>query len=211
MLESLLYSLQNSSLSLWGPLCLLILCGVGLPLPEDIVLIVAGMLAQDDGRSWITTAALMYLGVLAGDSLIFLLGRHFGQRLLNWEVTHHMFPPRKQAKVARLFQRYGSIVLLIARFLPGLRAPIFSSAGAMRVSYLKFLTYDGLAALISVPAFVWLGYWLWEKFDDDIKQLNAALAKTESYTFWLAITLVLGAILVWWLRHRNRPKSDDQD
>lgn len=204
MLESLLLLLQESPLSLWGPFILLLLCGLGLPIPEDIVLVVAGMLAQDDGRYWIPTAILMYGGVLGGDSTIFLLGRHYGARLLAWEGTHNIFPPRKQATVQRLFDRHGSIVLLIARFLPGLRAPIFSSAGAMKVSYLKFLSYDGLAALVSVPAFVWFGHWLWAKFDDDIHQLNDAMSRTQWYGVWIAAGLVIAFLVIWRLRPRNR-------
>lgn len=205
MLEPLLALLQESPLSLWGPFFLLLLCGIGLPLPEDLVLIVAGMLAQDDGRSWLPVAVLMYVGVLAGDSIIFGLGRRYGTRLLNWQGTHHLFPPKKQAKVQRLFDVHGSIVLLVARFLPGLRAPIFSSAGAMRVRYLRFVTYDGAAALFSVPVFVWFGHWLWLKFDDDIQKLNAALAHTKGYTLWLAAGVVLLALIVW--RFRPQPQT----
>ncbi len=204
MLESLLDLLQESSLSLWGPFFLLLLCGIGLPLPEDIVLVVAGMLAQDDGRSWVATAGLMYIGVIAGDSIIFLLGRRYGARLLAWEGTHNLFPPRKQARVQRLFHRHGSIVLLIARFLPGLRAPVFSTAGAMQVSYLKFLAYDGAAALFSAPVFVWFGHWLWSKFDDDIQKLNAALSRTEWYTVWVAVALFFFALVMWRLRPGSR-------
>lgn len=204
MLESLLDLLQESSFSLWGPFFILLICGLGLPIPEDIVLIVAGMLAQDDGRSWIATAALMYAGVLGGDSIIFLLGRRYGARLLAWEITHNLFPPKKQARVARLFERHGSIVLLIARFLPGLRAPIYSTAGAMGVKYLKFLAYDGAAALVSAPVFVWLGHWLWLKFDDDIAELNQALSRSEWYTVGIATTAVLIGVLLWRLRPRDQ-------
>lgn len=204
MLEPLLDLLQESSLSLWGPFLILLLCGVGLPIPEDIVLIVAGMLAQDDGRSWIPVTFLMYCGVLAGDSIIFLLGRRYGTRLLAWQGTHHLFPPRKQARVQRLFDLHGSIVLLIARFLPGLRAPIFSTAGAMRVPYAKFLMFDGAAAFFSVPVFVWFGNWLWAKFDDDIQKLNAALSHTQWYTLWVAAALIVVGVMMW--RLRNRPK-----
>jgi membrane protein DedA with SNARE-associated domain len=202
MLESLLDLLQESSLSLWGPFILLLLCGCGLPLPEDIVLVAAGMLAQDDGRSWIPVAMLMYAGVLGGDSIIFLLGRRYGTRLLAWQGTHHLFPPRKQAKVQQLFERHGSMVLFIARFLPGLRAPIFSSAGAMKVRFLKFVVYDGVAALVSVPVFVWLGHWLWAKFDDDIQKLNAALSQTQWYGLGAAIALIVIFLIVWRFRRR---------
>jgi membrane protein DedA with SNARE-associated domain len=207
MLESLLALLQESPLSLWGPFFLLLLCGVGLPLPEDLVLIVAGMLAQDDHRSWMPVAMLMYFGVIAGDSIIFYLGHRFGTRLLAWQGTHHLFPPKKQARVQRLFDRYGSIVLLIGRFLPGLRAPIFSSAGAMQVPYVKFVVYDGLAALLSVPVFVWFGDFLWAKFDDDIQKLNTALSHTQWYTLWVAAALLAFAVAFWRLRPRNRARD----
>ena len=69
----------------------------------DRVQVTAGMLAQDDGRSWIPVAVLMWVGVLAGDSIIFLLGCRFGAKLLAWQGTHHLFPPAKQAKVQALF------------------------------------------------------------------------------------------------------------
>ena len=207
MLESLLDLLKESPLSLWGPFLLLLLCGVGLPLPEDIVLTVAGMLAMDDGRAWLPVAILMYVGVLAGDSLIFFLGRRFGGKLLAWQGTHHLFPPQKQAKVQRLFDRHGSFVLVIARFLPGLRAPIFSSAGAMRVPYLRFLLLDGAAALVSAPFFVWLGYWLWKQFDDDIQKLKTAYAHSQWYFLWVALAVVITALAIWRIRTTTRPRS----
>ncbi|MEY4088934.1 MAG: hypothetical protein RJB55_1205, partial [Verrucomicrobiota bacterium] len=108
MLESLIDLLKESPLSLWGPFLILIICGLGLPLPEDIVLVTAGMLAQDDGRSWVPVAVLMWVGVLAGDSIMFLLGRRFGAKLLAWQGTHHLFPPAKQAKVKALFDKHGT-------------------------------------------------------------------------------------------------------
>ena len=197
MLESLIQLLKESPLSLWGPFLILVICGLGLPLPEDIVLVTAGILAQDDGRSWIPVAVLMWFGVLLGDSIMFLLGRRFGGKLLAWQGTHHLFPPAKQAKVKALFDRHGATVLLIARFLPGLRAPIFSTAGAMRVPYLKFAFHDGLAAVLSVPLFVWRGHWLWARFSDDMQRLHATLSKTQWFGLG-AIALILACSFLFW-------------
>jgi membrane protein DedA with SNARE-associated domain len=207
MLESLLNALQESPLTLWGPFCLLLLCGIGLPMPEDLVLVVAGMLAQDDGRSWIPAALLMYIGVLGGDTIIFLLGRRYGTKLLAWQGTHHLFPPKKQARVQRLFDRHGSVILFIARFMPGLRAPIFSSAGAMNVSFVKFLVLDGVAALVSVPIFVWFGHWLWLKFDDDIQKLSVGMSQAERIALWVAVALVVGALAYRQFRARSRTNA----
>ncbi|HQY06958.1 MAG TPA: hypothetical protein PLQ52_12925 [Lacunisphaera sp.] len=60
MFETLLKYFEGSPLSLWGPFLVLILCGLGLPVPEDIVLVAAGALGEIDGRRWIEVSALMY-------------------------------------------------------------------------------------------------------------------------------------------------------
>jgi membrane protein DedA with SNARE-associated domain len=191
MFETLLKYFQHSPLSLWGPFLVLLLCGLGLPIPEDVVLVAAGALGEIDGRGWIEVSVLMYAGVMLGDSTIFIAGRYFGSQLRASRWFQRYFSEKKQAKVEDLFERYHSWVLFVGRFLPGLRAPIFFTAGSTRVKFWKFFFFDGLAALISVPFFVWLGHWLWSKFKDDIVQLDRALSQTQTYTM-----VVAGVILV---------------
>ena len=208
MLDTLLGYFLGSPLAQWGLFLVLILCGMGLPVPEDLVLITAGILAYEEGGSWTQTSVLMYAGVMAGDSLIFIIGRHFGSRLLAHRWARRMFSPAKQAGIEAKFERYGHMVLFVARFLPGLRAPIFCSAGAMKVPYLRFLLLDGSAALFSVPLFVWLGHWLWDKFHDDVEQLEAALARTHSLSLLVTLAIVTLAIgIAWWLRRRARAEN----
>jgi membrane protein DedA with SNARE-associated domain len=194
MFETLLKYFEGSPLSLWGPFFVLLLCGLGLPVPEDIVLVTAGALGVIDGRSWIEVSAVMYAGVMMGDSVIFLAGRFLGQRLMATPWFQRYFSTAKQQKVEAQFERFGSMVLFVGRFLPGLRAPIFFTAGSLKTRYLKFFFFDGLAALLSVPFFVWLGHWLWIKFQDDIAQLDRALSRTQTYSVIFA--LVIGAVLL---------------
>jgi membrane protein DedA with SNARE-associated domain len=210
MFETLLKYFQDSPLSLWGPFFVLLLCGLGLPVPEDIVLIAAGALGEIDGRSWIQVSALMYAGVMAGDSIIFLAGRFLGQRLMATKWFLRYFSAAKQARVEAQFERFGSMVLFVGRFLPGLRAPIFFTAGSLKTRYLKFFFFDGLAALVSVPFFVWLGHWLWVKFQDDITQLDRALSQTQSYSLLAAMLIgaILGLTILIQLR-RVRARRDD--
>lgn len=72
------------------------------------------------------------------------------------KITHAIaFPHGCRAVRAR----YSNWVLFVARFLPGLRSPIFLTAGmTRRIPFWRFLLLDGLAALISVPVWVYLGY-----------------------------------------------------
>ncbi len=196
MFDTLLKYFADSPLSLWGPFIVLILCGLGLPVPEDIVLVAAGALAETDGRGWLEASAVMYAGVMLGDSTIFFAGRHFGAKLRTAPWFRRNFSEKKQAKVEALFERYHSTVLFVGRFLPGLRAPIFFTAGSTRVKFWKFFLFDGLAALISVPFFVWLGHWLWAEFSEDLTQLERALAKTHSYALLVAGVILLVVVLV---------------
>ncbi len=210
MFDTLIKYFQHSPLSLWGPFIVLLLCGLGLPLPEDVVLVTAGALGQIDGRSWIEVSALMYAGVMIGDSMIFFAGRYFGVRLRSSRWFQRYFSEKKQAKVEDLFDRYHTRVLFVGRFLPGLRAPIFFTAGSTRVKFLKFFFFDGLAALISVPFFVWLGHWLWAKFSDDIAQLDRALSRTQTYTMIVAgVILVVAVVFVVRKIREARTKWDE--
>lgn len=197
MFDTLLKYFQHSPLSLWGPFFVLLFCGLGLPVPEDVVLVAAGALAEIDGRGWLEVSVLMYLGVMLGDSMIFIAGRYFGMQLRGSRWFQRYFSAKKQAKVEDLFHRYHTWVLFVGRFLPGLRAPIFFTAGSTRVKFWKFFFFDGLAALISVPFFVWLGHWLWSRFKDDIVQLERALSRTQTYTMVVAgVILVVVVVLV---------------
>ena len=207
MFDAFLLHLQGPLLSLWGPFLILLLCGLGLPLPEDIVLLVAGVLAAMEGRSWHSVAVVMYAAVLMGDSLIFLGGRRYGTRLLASRLLRPVFSESKRARVEEFTTRHGAKSLFLARFLPGLRAVVFFSAGSLGVSYLKFLLLDGLAALVSVPVFVWLGHFLWERLGNDLDSFDAAIARVHDGAVWFGAALLLVAAVqgLRWYRRRHQP------
>ena len=135
---------------------ILLLCGLGLPIPEDVSLISAGYLAHLGIVNVHTVFLVCFASVLGGDCLAFTLGRMFGSRLLDSHLARRVFRPRKQIRVRAYFRKFGSKVIFIARFLPGLRFSIFLSAGTLRVRPSVFFTYDALAALVSVPTLVYL-------------------------------------------------------
>jgi len=204
MLETFLTQLQGPVLSLWGPFAIIVLCGFGIPIPEDLVLLVAGALAAVEDRSWAGVSLVMYLAVMGGDSLMFGLGRWIGGRLLATRLGQRLFTPAKRASIQRFFDRHGAKGLFIARFLPGLRSLIFFSAGSLRVRYLTFLMWDGLAALLSVPVFVWLGHFLWDRYGTDIAQFNAAVDEAHQWTGWV-VAAALAVVALWvWRNNRRR-------
>jgi membrane protein DedA with SNARE-associated domain len=148
---------------------ILLLCGLGVPIPEDISLISAGYLAHLGTVDLHTIFLVCFAAVLGGDSLAFTMGRIFGTKILASRFGHRYFNPKRQRRVRAYFRTYGSKVIFIARFLPGLRFSIFLSAGMLHVRPYVFIVYDSMAALLSVPFLVYLAYYFGDKIDHVVK------------------------------------------
>lgn len=144
----------------------LLACGLGVPIPEDITLIAAGLLAGL-GKISLTGALIAgMIGVLAGDSFLFFIGRKFGRRAYQLPIIRSIMTPERAIMAETKIQRNSKFICFTARFLPGLRAPIYLTSGIMGVRPITFLILDGMAALISVPVWV-VGAWYFSKNIDE--------------------------------------------
>ncbi len=134
---------------------MLLLCGFGLPIPEDITLVAGGIIAGLGYADVHTMFAVCMAGVLIGDGIMFTLGHHFGQRILAFAPVRRLVTPQRFAQVQEKFVKYGNWVLFIARFLPGLRSPIFIVAGmSRRISCLSGYTWGIMVPITDS------GYWI---------------------------------------------------
>ncbi|MCA8972833.1 MAG: DedA family protein, partial [Planctomycetes bacterium] len=143
---------------------LLLLCGIGLPLPEELILVSAGYVAYrggltGDGHHPVGLMATAAGAILVGDSIPYVLGRIFGPKLLRLRLVRSWISQEGLARFDRWFHRHGRLTIFVARFLPGIRVPAFFTAGSMNTSSLRFYLMDGLGVLVSAPLFVWLGYY----------------------------------------------------
>jgi membrane protein DedA with SNARE-associated domain len=181
---------------------ILLLCGLGLPVPEDLSLISGGYMAHIGVVNIHTVFLVCLCSVLAGDTLAFVLGTFFGGRVLENRHFRRYFTPRKQIRVRAYFRKYGSKVIFVARFLPGLRFSIFFSAGTLRVRPAVFFVYDTLAALLSVPTLVYLAWWFGEHIDK-----VASWARRSEYGILIAVAAVVVLLGIRAYRRRQRCRS----
>jgi membrane protein DedA with SNARE-associated domain len=196
----------------------LVLCGFGLPVPEDVILVAGGVLAwlaspfetpsigamvRDPGLHVMILVGL--LGILAGDSVIYLMGRRLGVRIAEFGLLRRLVPPEKLQEVERQLRRRGNFVVVIARYLPGLRAPTYFTVGHSRLPYWEFLLFDGLAATISAPLWVCLGFW----FGDDIERAALEAARFGHYIL-LAVAVVIWALAFRWVQRRRAAAARDR-
>jgi membrane protein DedA with SNARE-associated domain len=188
----------------------LIIAGLGVPIPEDIPLILAGYMCHEqvspiiDIGKEVPDPLLMSLagmfGVLIGDSIVFSIGRR-GIDGNNFVARHirKVMNSKRREKVESHFARHGNLTVFCGRFMPGFRSLVFAFAGMSKMSYPRFLLIDGFAAAISVPLFVFIGY----KFAPHIKEVWIWLERIKHIALPVGIALVVGLILIYFVRRRR--------
>lgn len=174
---------------------LLVLCGVGAPLSEELVIITGGLVVAHSGASLSVMAIAAYLGIVAGDSALYRIGRSLGPRVFSHPKLSKMLTPARIGLLQGMFARRGALAVFLARFLPGLRAPAFLLAGATGLPYRRFLLADAAAAWIPAMGMTWLGF----RFGPQV------LADVQGGLRWLllaALVVALGLLGVRWGRRR---------
>ena len=184
----------------------LLISSLGVPIPEDITLISAGILVALEKISFLGALILGFVGVLSGDIILFFIGRHFGEKTFHLLVFRKVFTKKRIQKARKKFLKNSRFICFTARFLPGLRAPIFLIAGIMGVHPLLFLSLDGFAALISVPFWIIVGWYFGKNMDEAVSFVQ----QTHIYLI-LALIVLIGFYIIWSRRNKIRNKAKDKD
>ncbi len=183
---------------------MLLVCGFGVPVPEDVTLVTGGVIAGLGYADVNTMFAVGMAGVIIGDGLVFSIGRFKGASVMRLKSVQRVITPERFHSAQEAFHKYGRWVMFVARFLPGLRTPVFFTAGmSKRVSFGTWLLMDGVAALISVPVWVYLGYFGARNFDWMFTILHR-------FQYGIFALLAVGGValgVVWW-RKRKAKASD---
>jgi membrane protein DedA with SNARE-associated domain len=175
----------------------LLTCGLGLPVPEDLTLVTAGYLAYLENVNLLPAIAVCFVGVLTGDIILFMLGRKLGRRIFDLPGVRFIITRERVEFAQSKLKKNARKVCFIARFLAGLRAPIFLSAGMLGVSPKTFISLDALAALISVPTLIYLGFY----FGDEIELALHYIRHAEKY---LMIALaIIGLFVIFRALHKR--------
>ncbi len=179
-----------------------LLCGLGLPLPEEIVLLAGGYFCvKFPGQASLPLMMLWCaVGILVGDLLPFVLGRVFGARLLRLRWMRYLVTKQRLASFDRWFRRRGDLVILIARFLAGLRMVAFFTAGTMKMPWRRFLLLDGLGIALMVPLLVWLG----SRSAGFIDEMIETVKQVERGILWAAVGGGVVIVLWLWVWQRRR-------
>jgi membrane protein DedA with SNARE-associated domain len=189
---------------------ILFLCGLGLPIPEEVTLILSGVLVGFGQANFWVASLVCVSAILAGDSMIFFLGRYLGRSFLKSRVMRWMLTRKRQARVRALFSRHGTKAVFMARFFAGVRIGVYAYAGQSGMAWYKFAFLDLLGALISGPTSIWLGKFAAERFADTPEEAaEKALRIVHDFKVWIYAGLLLSAAgLVLYLYRKRRRRGN---
>ena len=185
---------------------LLAAAGLGVPISEDLTLLLAGALAGDGITRFWPTLIAGYLGVVFGDLLIYNWGRRLGPRAYGHPRVRKHLSHERQRRLDAHYHRHGFLTVVVGRHTPLLRALVFFLAGASGVPPWKFVLGDSLSAAVTVPIVVSLGYFFGDHLDDVRRMLHG-------FQWGAAAVLIVAVGIIWLVRRRmmarmREPLSD---
>lgn len=131
-------------------------------LPGDSLLFAAGMLAAQPNELNVgVLIALLLVAAIAGDSMNYAIGKHFGLRITKFKLFgKQLVKDEHVEKTHTFYEKYGSKTIVIARFVPIVRTLAPFVGGIGRMHYGTFITYNVVGAVLWVVGITLAGYFL---------------------------------------------------
>lgn len=170
-----------------APFAVLFLCGVGLPLPEEVTLLGSGLLWHQGEVEFVPIVIVCSAAILLGDSMPFWLGRRYGMNALRVRWVRRIIHPERFARLEQRFQRHGNWAVFACRFFAGVRIPGYFLAGTLRMGFGRFLLLDSLGVMLTVPISIWLG----RVFADQIDRLHQSYRSLHLVLAFAVVALIL--------------------
>lgn len=150
---------------LYAPLLLLLLeeAGIPIPIPGDVVIAFTGYEVLRGNISYIAAFLLLLVSVLIGSSILYYLSAHFGQKLI-FKFGHYLhMSEKKLLTVEEKFRKYGPLVIILGRHIPGFRIPITVFSGMSGISFKTFILSTIISIIFWIPFYLALGQHLGPK------------------------------------------------
>jgi len=180
-----------------GIALILILGGLGLPIPEEAPIILAAVLSRSGQMSWPPALASCLAGVLIGDLVVYFLGYFYGEKVLGFRLTRRLLTRARESQIKGYFHRHGFKILVFGRFVPGFRTAAYLTAGILKLPPVKLLLTDLAAATLSTVFFFGAGY----AFAHQIQQ---SIPRVQQWVTVVVAASVAIFLLIRYYRARKR-------
>lgn len=175
---------------LWAIL-LVFLEDFGVPVPGETVLIAAAVYAGAGRLNIVAVAVIGFAAAVLGDNIGYAIGRFGGQAVvLRWGKYIFLTPERLE-KTEAFFNRHGGKIIVVARFIEGLRQANGIIAGVSGMRWLRFLVFNMIGAALWVGCWVCVGYFTGQH----ITSIYDYITRYSLYALIAAVVLVAAWII----------------
>ncbi len=159
----------------------------GVPVPGETILILGAVYAGTGRLNVAVVALLGFLAAILGDNIGFAIGHFGGRPLVERYGRYVLLTPERVDKATRFFERHGGKIIIVARFVEGLRQANGIIAGISGMHWVRFVIFNAIGAALWVAVWTSVGYFSGNHID--------AIYRTATrYDTYLAIAL--GALLL---------------
>ena len=191
---------QYGYLALFGLLTLGI---VGLPVPDETLLVFSGYLISRGRFNPFLAFTGSFLGSVCGISLSYVIGRSLGRRAVIRYGTHFGVTAARLDRTHAWFEKAGEWLLAFGYFIPGVRHFTALVAGTSDVNFRIFAIFAWSGAAVWVASFLTLGYFVGEKWEQ-------AVGFVEHYTLVAVVLAATVAVGFYWSRRKLMKRFDER-
>lgn len=178
---------------------LLVLGIVGLPVPDETLLVFSGYLASQGHLHFGAAVGVAFLGSACGITVSYYLGRSVGMGVIHRYGRWLHISEEQVNKVHDWFGRLGHWALVVGYFIPGVRHLTAIVAGTSGLEYRPFAMYAYAGALFWVSAFLTFGYFVGDQWETVYTRLH-------HHALIAAAVLAVAGGIYWWWRAERRSK-----
>lgn len=176
----------------------------GVPLPGETILILGAVYAGTGRLNVFWVGLIAFCAAVIGDNAGFAIGHYGGRRLVERFGRYILLTPARLDKATDFVDRHGGKIVMVARFIEGLRQANGIIAGTSGMHWAKFLAFNALGAALWVAVWTSVGYF-------SGSHINTIYGDATRYSTYFAIgfgVLVLAYVARALWKHRRESTSE---
>ena len=186
---------------------LVLLEDFGVPVPGETMLILGAVYAGAGKLNIVVVALLGFCAAVLGDNIDFAIGHFGGRPLVERYGRYILLTPERVEKATRFFARHGGKIIVVARFIEGLRQANGIIAGISGLHWAKFVAFNALGAALWVGVWTTIGYVSGNNVDSIY---NTATRYSTFFAIAFGV-LVLALTARWYVRYRRRVSREPEE
>lgn len=186
---------------LWAIITLVFLEDFGVPLPGETILIAGAVYAGSGGLNVVAVGVSGFAAAVLGDNVGYAIGRYGGRALISRWGRYVFLTEERLGKAEAFFNRHGGKIIVVARFIEGLRQANGLIAGITSMRWVRFVIFNMIGAALWVGCWVSVGYFAGQ-------HITPIYNYVTRYSLYAVIVVVVAIIA--WVALRMRKKRREQ-